>query len=68
MTVSSHHRNLARGSDQVTRAKLTVNQVKEIRARYRKTLRNGRRLAEEYNVTSSTIHVIVGRKSWAWTE
>ena len=66
--MSSHHRNLARGSDQVTRAKLTVNQVKEIRARYNTTLRNGSRLAAEYNVTPSTIHVIVQRKSWAWTE
>ena len=68
MTVSRHHRNLSRGSDQVTRAKLTIKQVKEIRARYNSTLRNGNRLALEYNVKSSTIHSIVQHKSWAWVE
>ena len=67
MTIS-HHQNLARGADQATRAKLTESQVKEIRARYNSTLRNGYRLAREYNVTASTIHVIVQRKSWAWVE
>ncbi len=50
----------------VTAAKLTVRQVQEIRARYRR--RNGRLLAEEYGVTPSTIHDIVQRKSWTWVK
>lgn len=52
------------GPGKVSAAKLTEKQVREIRARYR--YRNGRLLAEEYGVATSTIHGIVRRKSWAW--
>ncbi len=52
----------------VTRAKLTEREVKEIRARYRKTLRNGYRLAEEYHVYPSTISDIVLGKTWTWVK
>ena len=48
--------------------KLTEQQVREIRARYRVTLRNGYRLAKEYHVTPSHIHRIVQRKSWGWVK
>ena len=48
--------------------KLTEKEVREIRARYRPTLRNMSRLAEEYGVVASTIHYIVNRKTWAWVK
>ena len=50
----------------VSRAKLSVHQVREIRSRYRR--KNGRLLAEEYGVTSQTILNIVHRKTWAWVQ
>ncbi len=56
--------NPSRGQAQVTRAKLTEKQVREIRARYRH--RNGQLLADEYGVTNATISEIVRRKSWKW--
>lgn len=47
---------------------LSVDQVKEIRARYERTghrTSNRRQLAEEYGVSSSTIKAIVRREIWS---
>ena len=60
--------NPAHGSAQMTRAKLTVKQVREIRARYRATLRNGGHLAREYGVNNATISHIVRRQTWKWVQ
>jgi hypothetical protein len=48
--------------------KLTAKQVLEIRERYRKrsSVNNGRTLAKEFNVSSSTIGRAATGKSWAW--
>ncbi len=50
----------------VSGAKLAEQQVREIRARYRRL--NGRLLAKEYRVTAQTILNIVHRKTWAWVQ
>ena len=50
----------------VSGAKLAEQQVREIRARYRRL--NGRLLAKEYRVTAQTILNIVHRKTWAWVK
>ena len=50
----------------VKRAKLSEQDVREIRARYRR--RNGRRLANEYHVDTDIISNIVRRKTWTWVK
>jgi len=54
------------GWAQVSTAKLTEKQVREIRARFRH--RNGQLLAKEYNVARTTISSIISGKSWAWVK
>jgi len=48
-------------------AKLTVEQVRQIRKEY-KICRNASKIAENYNVCSATIGAVVHRRTWKWVE
>jgi hypothetical protein len=68
------HGRYDRGGQRAEHAKLTDDQVREIRARYtpqcggrgRKNPNSQRGLAQEYGVSPGTIQQIVEGRKWAW--
>jgi predicted XRE-type DNA-binding protein len=57
----------SRGTACVT-AKLTEDQVREIRRLYAEGKMSQQQIANHYGVTQFTISSIVRRKSWSWLE
>jgi hypothetical protein len=56
---------LVRRGEKSTSAKLTAEQVKEIRAKHANQHIGARRLAKEYGVSPSAIKFILARRNWA---
>jgi hypothetical protein len=69
--VENMHEKLMDGTsnrgERCGRAKLTLAQVQEIRARLNLGER-GRHLATEFGVNEATISLIRSRKNWAWAD
>jgi hypothetical protein len=57
------HGNSNRGAEN-GRAKLTEEQVKEIREKYTPYIYSARKLGEEYGVSKSSIDNIINNKTW----